>query len=710
MNRVFVYDVEVFPNYISFIFVNFEDYLKVRKDMGDMSVTKDKRSPLAKDIPKFKDIPYDVFEISDVDGHEVNHVGGLMAYTSQNDYLAGFNSLSYDNIILNFILMNASRYRSIPKLIKKVYELSKKIVETPSEMLYKDESYTILKRYNGGYKSIDVQKILALDKIFKSLKQTLINLKWWNILDYHMPAISDIDRHHYTEWETNSIQDWDRLMMKEYVDGLIHYNVNDVLGTCEIFYFILDDIGTRFDIAAEYGLNVLSASDSKIGDVFFRKYYTEAANVSISHYVKGRTYRKAMKLSLCVHESVHFRTKEFKDMLTEIQGTTVYSTLELNIKFVSKGVTYNIKSGGLHSVDYPGVYLSTKDMYVWDVDVDSYYPSLIINGRVKPKHLSDVFFDVFKTIVNDRLAAKAGRFIKDKIKAAKNLIRAAILKITANGVYGKFNFEFGPLYDPLCTLQTTITGQLQLLMLVERITMVDMEVISVNTDGIVSLIPTNRLDEFKAICEEWQRDTSLNLEHTKYPLYIRRDVNNYFTVKDMDDPYKSIKAKGELDEFRRINYPKLQKGYNAPIVAHAIQKYFIEGKPAMETLREHTDIYDFCKTTNIGKKFGLQLESIKDGQHVIKKVQRNTRYFVSKGGGTLYKKENFGKKKAHMCKGHNVTIFNQFYGDNIADYNIDYTYYSIACNNMINKIKTGIRSGGKAKKQIRNKLDQGSLF
>ena len=40
-----------------------------------------------------------------------------------------------------------------------------------------------------------------------------------------------------------------------------------------------------------------------------------------------------------------------------------------------------------------------------------------------------------------------------------------------------------------------------------------------------------------------------------------------------------------------------------PIVAKAVFNYLYKKMPVMDTLRNCTDILDFCKTQNVGKQF-----------------------------------------------------------------------------------------------------------
>lgn len=47
-----------------------------------------------------------------------------------------------------------------------------------------------------------------------------------------------------------------------------------------------------------------------------------------------------------------------------------------------------------------------------------------------------------------------------------------------------------------------------------------------------------------------------------------------------------------------------------PIVAKAVFEYFTNNIPVMETLRNHKDILDFCKTQNVGKQFDVVYDKI----------------------------------------------------------------------------------------------------
>ena len=69
--------------------------------------------------------------------------------------------------------------------------------------------------------------------------------------------------------------------------------------------------------------------------------------------------------------------------------------------------------------------------------------------------------NIYQSIVKRRLEAKA----------KGDTVTADSLKITVNGSFGKFGSKYSFLYSPDLLINTTLTGQLTLLMLIEMITL-----------------------------------------------------------------------------------------------------------------------------------------------------------------------------------------------------------------------------------------------
>ncbi|MBV5266990.1 MAG: hypothetical protein JZU67_00390, partial [Burkholderiaceae bacterium] len=67
---------------------------------------------------------------------------------------------------------------------------------------------------------------------------------------------------------------------------------------------------------------------------------------------------------------------------------------------------YRLGIGGLHSSEESQAHFAGSDQTILDVDVASYYPSIILQCGLYPEHMGASFLHVYKQIVDSRLAAK----------------------------------------------------------------------------------------------------------------------------------------------------------------------------------------------------------------------------------------------------------------------------------------------------------------
>jgi len=141
---------------------------------------------------------------------------------------------------------------------------------------------------------------------------------------------------------------------------------------------------------------------------------------------------------------------------------------------------YQMGMGGLHSCEKRAAHIADGTFTLVDRDVTSYYPAIILNCGLYPEHLGEGFLEVYRGLVDRRLTAKR----------AKNKVVADSLKITINGTFGKLGSKWSALYSPNLLFQVTITGQLGLLMLIEAFELAQIGVVSANTDGVVTKVPT----------------------------------------------------------------------------------------------------------------------------------------------------------------------------------------------------------------------------
>lgn len=717
MLEIWAYDVEVLPNFFSITFVNLGDYYKKFKDCCKIEVKKgkEKKIPIpltekytVEEIKKRLDeVEKKQFYITNNNDDQLLQLAGFINSMNRGKrtQLYGYNNLSYDKLMTACFLMYIGIYGSTKETITTLYETSKKIIQLQDnrDAARKDYLLSSLREYNLPFQDVDLFQIFALnkagmmigdngEKIYygKSLKQTSINIKWYELLEYELPPINEKEANIYLkeprykgftiEQLNKIINKWDRYILDEYIPSMLHYNLNDVYIVCEITRLYLDEIKLRYTISNAYEVNVLNSSRSDMADKLFVKFYSEFSNLKPFQWRGKKTERTKMAFKKVIFDNIKFKTPQLQSFLEEIRPIvlTRVSKSEFERKVTIGETVYTVATGGLHSEDKPRVLRSTDNYYYVHWDISSFYPSLMVAYRIAPEHLDEGVFvklvDYFRTT---RIKAKHSE--EDLVDGIPKEVVAEALKIVINSIYGKFGYEYGDIYDRMCTLKTTINGQLFILMLCEELELNGIPVVSANTDGIVVKLRIDKEDIFKDIAKRWCEYTGLDADSEDFKCYICRDINNYIAQETSG----KIDYKGDLNPY--MYKENLQKGYNAPIVAKAVVEYFINQKPVIETLYECSDVLDFCKTQNIGKKFNALYIDNK-GEH---EIQRNVRFYVSNRGGQLFK-QDIDKHLNNLCAGQRITILNTLDDESITLRDINYKYYYDEAMKIITPIELGI--------------------
>ena len=790
MINTYSYDVEVLPNFFCITITEVGSYLEIFKDCVSND-GKNKPIPLTQILTvaeiknRLNNVKRKKFYITDTDDAQLLSMLGYINsmrphYDDSNTPIRsdwfGYNSNSYDKYMIAGLLMYAGQTNSTKELITKLYELSKHIIslQDNEEMRRHDYTLSLCNKYPLPFVNVDIMTIFALNKVGsmiddkgekryygKGLKQTSINLQWYELLEYELPPISDKDIEFYQKdyrYKGISadklnllISKWDRFMLPEWIDATMHYNDNDVFIVCEMIRLFMDEIRLRYSIAHNFKIDCLSSSRSNIADKLFISTYSKRSGLTPEQWRGKKTERTAMSFKRVIFDFIKFKTKPLQELLEEIRGITLYSVGKKalkeiapkypNLKYLKTDtnsgwfevtinkLTYTIATGGLHTQDIPRELRSkieliddfptgeekrakiaelakagtiwdniTDDSYVYiHFDIASFYPSIMVEYEVAPKHLDKkTFVGCVKYFRDTRITAKHSK--EKLIDNVPPKILAEALKIVINSIYGKFGFEKGDLYDRLCTLIVTINGQLMIMMLCEELELNEIEVMSANTDGIVVKLYKRNKAKFDEITNNWMKLTKLSADSEEYLMYINRDINNYF-IEELNGKTDS---KGDLNEFMYIK--SLDKGYDMPIVARAVINYF-KGIPILETLYDSKNILDFCKTQNVGRQFHVEFTK---GSRT-EKLQRFVRFYVTNNGGILEKVNDNTKTRNNMCAGKQVAIINTLNDQRIEYRNINYSYYYEAALKIIDPIKLNISPNQKGDAQLGTKSGKSLL-
>lgn len=746
MIKSYAYDVEIFPNLFSITFVSVSSYLDKFKDCVD-----EKGRPkaltecltVAEIKKRLDEVDFKIFYISDTDDSQlldmvayINSMQpkyqtlttpeGVVTEIPVRHDLFGFNNQSYDDMMIRAFLMRFNQCDNTKELIKKLYNFSKLIIELQNDKdsYWKNPDIAMTRRYRLPYCTVDLQKIFGLHsagvnidketgermKFGKSLKQTSINLKWHELLDFTLPPIKQEEFDLYykkfsgyanlslEQLNKKGLNDFDRYILPEYVEAMLYYNKNDVFLCCEIIRQKPDEIKLRYSISHAFGVNVLCSARANIADKLTVKFYKDMSGLHPDQFIKERTERSILSFSKIIFPHIKFKTKQLQDFLSEMKKISIYRTTskEFQKEIEFYGTTYTIATGGIHSIDPPRI-CKSDDKYVYlHHDYTSYYPSIMISYGIYPNHLNrGAFVNMVSFLKDTRVKCK---HTKDSdgyvMEGVPNKIGAEALKIVINSIYGKLGSQLFFLYDRFAQMQVTINGQLMTMTLVEELELNGIHVISANTDGIVIKLPRDKFNLYKEITDRWNEHNKMGADYEEYEQIISRDVNNYFDIQTNGD----VEFKGALDPKQYIK--DLKKGYDMPVVAKAVFEYFVNHVPVMTTLRNHEDILDFCKTQNVGKQFDVVYDKVVDGKLTRVHSQRHVRFYVAKRGVTIMKEHKTTGATSKLASGRKVFILNSLDDKPIEERDIDYSYYYNECYKIIDPIMLGVspnRKGDRTK-------------
>jgi len=625
-----VFDTEVFRNYFCAVFFD-----TVNKKI--LVWEKAKRNvPYTSKQYKCNDKKYPVVYSNDIK---------LLLKISKYE-LIGYNNHNYDDVMLNAALKGAGNLE--------LYKLSKSIINGTIDWKSKRNSLN----------TIDLMSMLASSKLRVSLKHLQVTTKWYNVEDFEC--------------------DWDAELPETEFNSCIDYCINDVLSTNHIVKLKAKDFELREKVLDRYSLDCRSKDGVKLGIEILSDLTAKSMDIPLKQFKLKDNEEKVIKvLNVCdlIEPFISFKRPEMKALLSYMNKAIIDPGKDekdsyFSYRLIYNNTIYDIGAGGLHAFSEGEILKPRESELLYQSDVGSYYPSQKI--KLKYAHRLDPHFNkAYTTTYDGRNEAKR---IGDKVEDAT-------FKLSNNGVYGNYNNKYSAFYSPETAFKICINGQLMLLMLVEWLEEAEYNVVGANTDCVEVFVPKDKKEEYIAICTKWEELTKMTLDHEAFTAIYRLSCNHYIGLyaddegnqlydKTSNKPY--FKEKGSM-----VVYPDIIKGFSYPVVAIAVQKYFIENIPIEKTIRSHvnTDMYailDYCMTIKCGKDYKMMWGEDKQ--------QKTNRYYASRAGKYLFKVK--GSKVSNVLADSPVIMANKITANTIINKaEINYPFYTNKARKLITQIE-----------------------
>lgn len=438
----------------------------------------------------------------------------------------------------------------------------------------------------------------------------------------------------------------DQVLTPHQIENVVTYLGNDLRATKLLWESLAEPLALREALSKEFRSDFRSKSDSQMGEFIVKRRFEQITNTKIKR--TKATHGAVFKYE--VPDFIKFETPMLQELLAKIAETEfkVKPTFKVDLPDFLKNEkirigqsAYQMGIGGLHSTEANRSIFADAAHYLIDADVASQYPSIILKLGLYPAALGPAALTAYAAIKEERLIAKRA---KDKVKDQG-------YKIALNGgFFGKTGSPYSVLFAPHLMIAVTLTGQLTLLMLIERAEAIGVPIVSGNTDGVLFHCPVEKYDALMEICKQWEAETSFELEFASYRSIHNRSVNDYIAVKEDG----SLKRKGKLMNTRKEGMrEQLMHNPGMDICADAVCEFLLTGAPIEETIRNATDFRDFLTVVNVkgGAIWGdMEIPSKKKneeqddytarfGLNDFEYLGKVVRYYWGVGGAPIYYKD-----------------------------------------------------------------------
>lgn len=447
----------------------------------------------------------------------------------------------------------------------------------------------------------------------------------------------------------------DRVLTDEEIKLVNEYNADDLKQTYSNFLEFKPQLMLRLDILNEF----------KIDKRFLTA--TEARLASLALHAKQIPGIEFKKIKPKIYDTLQIKNKDVIDFYLS-EGFRNGKKLSIDLC----GVPHQLGSGGIHA--------ALKKCHETDMlylDVSGYYNLVMINYDLLPRTIPEEGKKLYEYMYHEQL----------RLKGVDNAKRS-VYKTILLSVFGASMNKYTDFYDPEVGSLITITGQLFLVDLLEKLEG-KIKLIQSNTDGIiVKPLQNSSEEEVLEEVDKWCKRTGFVIKPKHIKEIWQRDVNCYCYI-GVEEPWNchgdAFSGSWEMEAPVRNELYSIKE---SAIIGTALLNYFLYSIPVEETVKKYKDnllyfqyickklSYDYCnyETSDITGKV-IKVDQVADINRAFAKKYDGTISMIYK-----YKTRN-GKTVRSKIPNmpDNVFIYNNEILSkdtvNKISQSIDYDYY-----------------------------------
>jgi len=192
---------------------------------------------------------------------------------------------------------------------------------------------------------------------------------------------------------------------------LREYCANDLAVTQALYEHLQPQLKLREAMGAEYEMDLRSKSDAQIAETVIK---SQVGAITGKEVIRPEIPAGTV-VRYTAPQFVRFSDAGLNDILAKLQshkfvvlatGGIEFPDWMKTLKVAIGDSAYKMGIGGLHSTESCASHVADEDTLLLDKDVRSFYPSIILECGLAPKHMGHAFSSVYRRIYGNRLKAK----------------------------------------------------------------------------------------------------------------------------------------------------------------------------------------------------------------------------------------------------------------------------------------------------------------